>query len=656
MRMRHVLLVLAFLPLCANGAWPQPTSRADRSMREIPRTELVDKLQGAWVGQMVGVSYGSVYEFHYQGRIMEDPIREWRPEFLENAIGQDDLYVEMTFLEALTEYGLDVTYEEAGKAFAETEYGLWHANRYGRENCRNGVMPPLSGDPKYNAHFDDIDYQIEADYAGIICPGLPQAANRVSEVFGRVMNWGDGLYGGMWVGAMYSEAYFSDDVEGVVTRALGAIPAESTYAMLIRDVIDQYHRDPDDWRACWRMLEEKWGQVDLCPEGRGGPFNIDAKLNGGYIAIGLLYGEGDFAKTLEISTRCGQDNDCNPANAAGVLGAMLGLSGIPTEYTSYIPKLQDQVFVYTAYSFSALTDVCLGLAREIVDREGGEIVEHDGAEVWRIPVQAPTAPPLEQYIDVGVWAGLTATATPRGVRLAWSPVPHARRYAVLRSEGGDVGWKRIGVAGAETNAYLDRAAKPGKAYRYVLRADLAVRGVDTTPPVVGGIVDPVATNEPSPENFALAEDAWADALVLGPTGSGLKDVDAIRNGVREENYDSFNGAVRGEDDWYAIRFLRAKRVNEVVYTEGKSFDNGGWWLSLGVEALDPVTMEWSPIEGAAFSPAYDFTDSQTGRAPYTVYTFRFPTVVCAGVRVAGKPGGERTFTSIGELEAYLTPR
>ena len=59
------------------------------------------------------------------------------------------------------------------------------------------------------------------------------------------------------------------------------------------------------------------------------PFNIDAKLNGAYIVMGLLYGEGDPMKTLEISTRCGQDSDCNPSNALAVLGVINGFSGLP---------------------------------------------------------------------------------------------------------------------------------------------------------------------------------------------------------------------------------------------------------------------------------------------------------------------------------------
>jgi len=44
---------------------------------------------------------------------------------------------------------------------------------------------------------------------------------------------------------------------------------------------------PADWTAAWKELEAKWGDVDIC--GAGSTFNIDAKLNGAYIVMGLLY-------------------------------------------------------------------------------------------------------------------------------------------------------------------------------------------------------------------------------------------------------------------------------------------------------------------------------------------------------------------------------
>ena len=55
-----------------------------------------------------------------------------------------------------------------------------------------------------------------------------------------------------------------------------------------------------------------------------GAFNIDAKLNGAYIAMGLLYGNRDLDQTMLISCRCGQDSDCNPSNSGGVLSGCPG--------------------------------------------------------------------------------------------------------------------------------------------------------------------------------------------------------------------------------------------------------------------------------------------------------------------------------------------
>ena len=74
-----------------------------------------------------------------------------------------------------------------------------------------GIAPPDSGHPKFNKHADDIDYQIEADFSGLIAPGLPNVAIELGEKFGRLMNYGDGLYGGQFVGGMYAEAFFEND-------------------------------------------------------------------------------------------------------------------------------------------------------------------------------------------------------------------------------------------------------------------------------------------------------------------------------------------------------------------------------------------------------------------------------------------------------------
>jgi hypothetical protein len=346
---------------------------------------------------MIGVSYGAPYEFRARGKTIDQPLRPWKPEFVWNSLRQDDVYVEMTFLEVLDANGPGATREQAGRAFRDSRYRLWHANRAGRLNLRAGILPPHSGHPRYNPHADDIDFQIEADVFGLVAPGMPVAATEMCDVFGSIMNWGDGLYGGRFVAAMYAHAYREPEatpeaVRRCVDAGLGAIHPGSHYAAVIRDVLRAFEEEPEDWRHAWRIVEDKWGNVDLCPQGEGRPLNIDAKVNGAYIAIGMLYGAGDFTRTLEITTRCGQDADCNPANAAGVLGTILGYSRIPEQYTRTIPELSGHRFEHTAYDFPKLIEVCERVMRAVVEANGGRFTEIDGGKSVRILPQSPRPP------------------------------------------------------------------------------------------------------------------------------------------------------------------------------------------------------------------------------------------------------------------------
>ncbi|MHC4596231.1 MAG: ADP-ribosylglycohydrolase family protein, partial [Planctomycetota bacterium] len=174
------------------------------SVRCITVADYTDKMKAGWVGQMAGVGWGGPTEFKFRGEIIpEVNMPQWKPELI-NQFRQDDIYVEMTFLRTLELYGFDCSIRQAGIDFANSGYKLWHANRNGRDNLREGIAPPDSGHPQFNTHADDIDYQIEADYSGLIAPGMPNVAIELGEKFGRLMNYGDGLYGGQFVGGMYA--------------------------------------------------------------------------------------------------------------------------------------------------------------------------------------------------------------------------------------------------------------------------------------------------------------------------------------------------------------------------------------------------------------------------------------------------------------------
>lgn len=386
---KYVLILKTLLILMPSYAQVKLKSDlTDKQTVTISKEVLKDKIAGGWAGKMIGVTYGAPTEFRAQGKTFEDSIR-WTPADVKGSVWQDDIYVQLTFMEAMDKYGIDAPAKKFQELFAKSGYMLWHANVQGRKNYFDSIFPPLSGQPEFNLHADDIDFQIESDFIGFICPGMPQTAGRIADKIGHIMNYGDGLYGGIFVAALYTEAYFENDIGKIISKALRSIPVESDYAKIINDVIVLHSHYPHNWRLAWQELENKWGNVNICEAGKS--FNIDAKLNGAYIIMGLLYGVGDVNKTMEIATRCGQDSDCNPSNAVAVLGIINGFSGLPVAYQAAVTAMKDTLFNNTSYSFNKAVNRTFEYANEIISGNGGLISEME----LTIKVQTPKAFPLE---------------------------------------------------------------------------------------------------------------------------------------------------------------------------------------------------------------------------------------------------------------------
>ena len=398
-RVLKYLCVLGFFwscAVCISGTYASGNGREKMEFRRLSVEEYRDKMKAGWVGQIAGVCWGAPTEFKFVDRIIpEDQVPVWTPGMINRAFGQDDLYVEMTFLRTMEVYGLDCSIRQAGIDFANSKYALWCANKAGRNNLRSGIAPPDSGHPKFNRCPNDIDYQIEADYSGLISPGLPNQVIALGEKFGRLMNYGDGIYGGVFMGAMYSEAFFTDDLNTMIDAGLAAIPADSQYAEMVRDLRAWHREDPNDWTSAWNKCLEKYRLDPEYQKASNGA--IDVKINGACILLGLLYGNGDLDQTILISMRAGYDSDCNPSSAAGVLFTQLGFQNLPARFSEKLDHVSK--FSYTEYNFPALLDVCEKLARQSVVKAGGRMETVNGVEYFFIPKQKAQPMPLELSWD-----------------------------------------------------------------------------------------------------------------------------------------------------------------------------------------------------------------------------------------------------------------
>ena len=629
----------ASVPETGEVSEEESESPAVINTRAMTSGEIRDRIEGSWAAQMIGVAWGASTEFQYQGKVIpENAVPKWNGDMINDAFGQDDLYVEIPFLDAMYKNGADCSLTTLAEAFRDTAFPLDHANYQGRVNLRAGIPAPLSGNYQFNYHCDDIDWQIEADFLGNLYPGQPEkAAERAFEI-GHIMNYGDGVYGGVYIAVMHSAAYTAGSVYEIAEAGRKAIP-EGTKFRAVLDEVDKCYKDGMTWQKCWQVIQNEWGSDGRCVRWLGLDANIDAKLNAAYVHIGLLWGDGDLAETIKISMRCGQDSDCNPSSAAGVLGAFYGMSALPGEYVSSLVR-SGAVFSNTDYDFEKCITVSCSLAESILASCG--VAKEDGA--WMIPVYENTDPgegglvPFEQWPSDIPCAYLTVSVGTRG------EVKLESAYALPEGYTGEV----ISTYDMGDGTVVPFAVT---SYRY-----LADGTYDISYTVKAGDKESTATVTVTVLGAGSADRGFIvtpSCSVASPQGGGSRDITVISDGfiadyanrTSDSQYDTFTGGFSA-NDWFALGFDHSVRVTGVLFTDGLHFDNGGWYETTpSVQVLKDGV--WTDVSSTC-DPAYG------GNEPFTTFTFTLDSPVwCEGVRVTGKPGGSATFVSCAELDVLF---
>ena len=137
--------------------------------------------------------------------------------------------------------------------------------------------------------------------------------------------------------AMISAAFFEDDIEELVKLAVDAVPNTGPFAEGIRDVI-RWHEQHDDWRVTRQLIQDKyWAYKSTELEA---PVSIVSSLNNGLTGImALLYGEGEYTKTVGIATSAGYDSDNQAATLGGLIGTMRGMTGLSAHVVTRMKTL-----------------------------------------------------------------------------------------------------------------------------------------------------------------------------------------------------------------------------------------------------------------------------------------------------------------------------
>ena len=319
--------------------------------RAISHEQLMDKLSGFWIGQLLGNYIGFPFENNY----VEEPIpvlvdRVYTADYdgdpalkintkdrrghipvlasaLRGAFSDDDTDIEFVTLHAVEKYGLDINYAEITQMWkTHINDFIWVANREARNLMDQGLVAPDTGRKQNNRHWFQIDPQLVNEIWSAFYPGMTQHAARRALWGARITNDDWGTHPTIAYGAMISAAFFEKDVRKLVDIGIEAMPNEGPFAEGIRDVV-KWHAQHRDWRETRDEIHDKYyaykkGDYEA-------PVSVVSSLANGLTGImAVLYGEGDYLKTVGIATSAGYDCDNQAATTGGLIGVLAGLSGI----------------------------------------------------------------------------------------------------------------------------------------------------------------------------------------------------------------------------------------------------------------------------------------------------------------------------------------
>ena len=308
--------------------------------------DYLERVYAGFLGMNVGIRLGAPVEptiWTYE-RIKETygDIRNYVKDY-KNFAADDDVNGPVYFFRALRDCSKngELTPEYVAKAwlnYARDGIGLYWWGGYGVStehtayiNLSRGIPAPRSGSMEVNGKTlaEQIGGQIFIDTWGLIWPGQPTRAADYAQAAASVSHDGEGLLGARFIAACIAQAFCEKDINRVVERALEEIPADSLYHQVADAVIAHHKEHPDDWESCLKLLHRDWGYDKY-----GGVCHIIP--NAGVCVLALMYGAGDFNRTVEIATMCGWDTDCNAGNVGTILGVLTGLDGIAPHYRAPI--------------------------------------------------------------------------------------------------------------------------------------------------------------------------------------------------------------------------------------------------------------------------------------------------------------------------------
>ncbi|NLJ58753.1 MAG: ADP-ribosylglycohydrolase family protein [Tissierellia bacterium] len=303
-----------------------------------------DQIKAGWMSQLIGAAMGTMVE-GYTTENLQEAFGDVKDYLRQPNTYNDDITFEIAFLDAFKEMGYQVTSKDIALSWIGLIPAGWSAEELALRNIRAGMMPPDSA--TFNNPFNEwIGAQMRGGICGMVAPGNPKLAAHLAWKDGQVSHINNGILGEVFNAVMTSLAFVESDVKEIVKSAISMIPSDSEYYSVVKFAYDSCLKHPK-WQDAHEECREKYKQYNW----------IHAYPNACCEIIALMYGGGDYEKTLNIITMCGVDADCNAGMIMPILGIQKGMSIIPERLISpAFDKLVTYMRAYEEVKLSELVD------------------------------------------------------------------------------------------------------------------------------------------------------------------------------------------------------------------------------------------------------------------------------------------------------------
>ena len=354
---------------------------------EMPAEVLRDKIRGGLLGQILGNLNGLPHEMKY----IDQPgnVKEYIPALLDGARTDDDTDFEWVYLYVMQEENeIFLSSDRLTQLWKNRiNRGIWCSNRYSRHLMTLGFQPPQTSMFALNPWADfNISGQFISETFGLLAPAMPQTASRIGLNYTRITIDMEPAQTTQFFCSMISTAFITDDMEKILGAGTRALDTSSYIREIVNDVKKWHKLYPDEWATTRQLVKEKYSHYGGKMRDKNG-----FELNTASTIAALLYGEGDFSKTLMTAFNFGWDADNTAATAGTIMGVVKGHKWMMSQGWKIVDRYKNtkRENMPDNETITSFADRIIDLSERVITNNGGERVVIDGTPVYKIVEEKP---------------------------------------------------------------------------------------------------------------------------------------------------------------------------------------------------------------------------------------------------------------------------